>query len=183
MTPPYFSRSALAVAAFVFALAGCSSVNLDEQPAAPIVDATAATTTQTGPDPRAVAPVDAQAGRGLDPLNDPNNPLSKRSVFFDFYSFVVKSEYQPIVQTHGGYLGTNKQRRVTVEGHTDERGGREYNLALGQKRAEAVKQRLMLLGVVDSQVETVSFGEEKPRGSGSGEDAWAQNRRADLNYR
>ncbi len=183
MTPPYLSRSALAVAAFAFALAGCSSVNLDEQPAAPIVDATAATATQTGPDPRAVAPVDAQAGRGLDPLNDPNNPLSKRSVFFDFDSFVVKSEYQPIVQTHGGYLGTNKQRRVTVEGHTDERGGREYNLALGQKRAEAVKQRLMLLGVVDSQVETVSFGEEKPRGSGSGEDAWAQNRRADLNYR
>jgi peptidoglycan-associated lipoprotein len=183
MTPPYLSRSALAVAAFAFALAGCSSVNLDEQPAAPIVDATGATATQTGPDPRAVAPVDAQAGRGLDPLNDPNNPLSKRSVFFDFDSFVVKSEYQPIVQTHGGYLGTNKQRRVTVEGHTDERGGREYNLALGQKRAEAVKQRLMLLGVVDSQVETVSFGEEKPRGSGSGEDAWAQNRRADLNYR
>ncbi len=183
MTPTYLSRSALAVAAFAFALAGCSSVNLDEQPAAPIVDATAATATQTGPDPRAVAPVDAQAGRGLDPLNDPNNPLSKRSVFFDFDSFVVKSEYQPIVQTHGGYLGTNKQRRVTVEGHTDERGGREYNLALGQKRAEAVKQRLMLLGVVDSQVETVSFGEEKPRGSGSGEDAWAQNRRADLNYR
>ena len=183
MTPTYLSRSALIVAAFVFALAGCSSVNLDEQPAAPIVDATAATDTKTGPDPRAVAPVDAQAGRGLDPLNDPNNPLSKRSVFFDFDSFVVKSEYQPIVQTHGSYLGTNKQRRVTVEGHTDERGGREYNLALGQKRAEAVKQRLMLLGVVDSQVETVSFGEEKPRGSGSSEDAWAQNRRADLNYR
>lgn len=183
MTPPYLSRSALAVAAFALALAGCSSVNLDEQPPAPIVDATAGAATKTGPDPRAVAPVDAQAGRGLDPLNDPNNPLSKRSVFFDFDSFVVKSEYQPIVQTHGSYLGTNKQRRVTVEGHTDERGGREYNLALGQKRAEAVKQRLMLLGVVDSQVETVSFGEEKPRGSGSGEDAWAQNRRADLNYR
>jgi peptidoglycan-associated lipoprotein len=163
--------------------AGCSSVNLDEQAAAPIVDATAGTAAKTGPDPRAVASVDAQAGRGLDPLNDPNSPLSKRSVFFDFDSFVVKSEYQPIVQTHGSYLGTNKQRRVVVEGHTDERGGREYNLALGQKRAEAVKQRLMLLGVVDSQVETVSFGEEKPRGSGSNEEAWAQNRRADLNYR
>ncbi len=183
MTPTYFSRGALVAAAFVFTLAGCSSVNLDEQPAAPIVDATASTASKSGPDPRAVASVDAQAGRGLDPLNDPNNPLSKRSVFFDFDSFVVKTEYQPIVQTHGSYLGTNKQRRVTVEGHTDERGGREYNLALGQKRAEAVKQRLMLLGVVDAQVETVSFGEEKPRGSGASEDAWAQNRRADLNYR
>ena len=179
----YLSIGGLITASAVFALVGCSSVNLDEQPAAPIVDATAANATKAGPDPRAVASVDAQAGRALDPLNDPNNPLSKRSVFFDFDSFVVKSEYQPIVQTHGSYLGTNKQRRVTIEGHTDERGGREYNLALGQKRAEAVKQRLMLLGVVDSQVETVSFGEEKPRGTGSSEDAWAQNRRADLNYR
>ena len=179
---PYF-RGVLLAASLAFVLAGCSSVNLDEQPPAPIVDANAAAATKTGPDPRAVAPVDAQAGRALDPLDDPNNPLSKRSVFFDFDSFVVKSEYQPIVQTHGGYLGSNKQRKVTVEGHTDERGGREYNLALGQKRAEAVKQRLMLLGVVDSQVETVSFGEEKPRATGSSEEAWAQNRRADLNYR
>ena len=179
----YLSRGGLVTVSMVLVLVGCSSVNLDEQPAAPIVDATAATATKSGPDPRAVAPVDAQAGRALDPLNDPNNPLSKRSVFFDFDSFVVKSEYQPIVQTHGSYLGSNKQRRVTIEGHTDERGGREYNLALGQKRAEAVKQRLMLLGVVDSQVETVSFGEEKPRGNGSSEEAWAQNRRADLNYR
>lgn len=183
MTHTQISRRAVfAAAAFAFALAGCSSVNLDDQKGAPIVDATPASA-QTGTDPRAVAPVDAQAGRGLDPLNDPNNPLSKRSVFFDFDSFVVKSEYQPVVQTHGGYLGSNKQRRVTVEGNTDERGGREYNLALGQKRAEAVKQRLMLLGVADAQVETVSFGKEKPRSTGSGEDAWAQNRRADLNYR
>ena len=183
MTSTYFSRGALVAASFAFVLAGCQSVNLDDQAAAPIVDATASTGTTTGPDPRAVAPVDAQAGRGLDPLNDPNNALAKRSVFFDFDSFVVKSEYQPVVQTHGSFLGTNKQRRVTVEGHTDERGGREYNLALGQKRAEAVKQRLMLLGVTDAQIETVSFGEEKPRGTGAGEDAWAQNRRADLNYR
>ena len=183
MTTTQLSRSVLLATAFMFALAGCSSVNLDEQAPAPIVDAAPVTATKTGPDPRAVAPVDAQAGRGLDPLNDPNNPLSKRSVFFDFDSFVVKTEYQPIVQTHGNYLGTNKQRRVTVEGHTDERGGREYNLALGQKRAEAVKQRLMLLGVTEVQIETVSFGEEKPRGTGSNEEAWAQNRRADLNYR
>ena len=183
MTSKHFSyRAAASAAAFAFALAGCSSVDLEEPKLAPIVDATPSTA-QTGTDPRAVASVDAQAGRGLDPFNDPNNPLSKRSIFFDFDSFVVKSEYQPIVQTHGNFLGTNKQRRVTIEGHTDERGGREYNLALGQKRAEAVKQRLMLLGVTDTQVETVSFGEEKPRGTGSSEEAWAQNRRADINYR
>ena len=183
MTTTQLSRSARLAAALMCALAGCSSVNLDEHQPAPIVDAAPVTATKTDTDPRAVAPVDAQAGRGLDPLNDPNNPLSKRSVFFDFDSFVVKVEYQPIVQTHGSYLGTNKQRRVTVEGHTDERGGREYNLALGQKRAEAVKQRLMLVGVTETQIETVSFGKEKPRATGSSEDAWAQNRRADLNYR
>lgn len=176
-----FSR-AFAATAFALTFAGCSSVSLDDPAPAPIVDATPRTTAPAGADPRAVASVDAQAGRGLDPLNDPNNPLSRRSVFFDLDSFVVKSEYQPVVQTHGGYLGTNKQRRVVVEGHTDERGGREYNLALGQKRAEAVKQRLMLLGVGDTQVETVSFGKEKPRSTGSNEEAWAQNRRADLNY-
>ena len=183
MKMTHASRGALAATALVFTLAGCSSVNLDDQPAAPIVDATASTGAKSGPDPRAVASVDAQAGKGLDPLNDPNNPLSKRSVFFDFDSFVVTSQYQPVVQTHGGYLASNKQRRVTVEGNTDERGGREYNLALGQKRAEAVKQRLLLLGVVDTQVETVSFGKEKPRATGNSEEAWAQNRRADLNYR
>jgi peptidoglycan-associated lipoprotein len=92
------------------------------------------------PDPRAVTPVDAQAGRGLDPFSDPNHPLSRRSVFFDFDSYVVKSEFQPVVETHGKFLGSNRDRRIVIEGHTDERGGREYNLALGQRRAEAVKQ-------------------------------------------
>jgi peptidoglycan-associated lipoprotein len=151
---------------------------------APIVDAAkGATGTPTGPDPRAVAPVDAQSARGLDPFTDPNNPLSRKSVFFDFDSFIVKSEFQPVVEAHGKYLASTKNRRIMVEGHTDERGGREYNLALGQKRAEAVKQRLMLLGATDGQIETVSFGKEKPSAAGSNEEAWAQNRRADIVYR
>jgi peptidoglycan-associated lipoprotein len=104
-------------------------------------------------------------------------------VFFDFDSFVVKSEFQPLVEAHGRYLASNKPRRIAIEGHTDERGGREYNLALGQKRAEAVKQRLMLLGAIDGQIETISFGKEKPRAVGSTEEAWAQNRRADIVYK
>jgi peptidoglycan-associated lipoprotein len=180
-----FARSVRAVgAAFVvLALAaGCSSVKLDEQPPAPIVDASksggAATT-----DPRAVAPVTAGGARGVDPFTDPNNPLSKKSVFFDFDSFVVKPEYQSVVEAHGKYLAANAGRQVVVEGNTDERGGREYNLALGQKRAEAVKQRLVLLGARESQIETVSFGKEKPRATGSTEEAWAQNRRADIVYK
>jgi peptidoglycan-associated lipoprotein len=87
------------------------------------------------------------------------------------------------VEAHGRYLATNAQRQIKVEGNTDERGGREYNLALGQKRAEAVKQRLVLLGTKDAQVETVSFGKEKPRAQGNNEEAWAQNRRADIVYK
>jgi peptidoglycan-associated lipoprotein len=185
MTVQRLVRAAVAGAAFAVFLAGCSSVSLDdEKQSAPIVDASkGAAGTTTGPDPRAVAPVDAQSSRGLDPFTDPNNPLSKKSVFFDFDSFIVKSEYQPVVEAHGKYLASTRDRRIMVEGHTDERGGREYNLALGQKRAEAVKQRLMLLGVTDGQIETVSFGKEKPRAAGSNEEAWAQNRRADIVYR
>jgi peptidoglycan-associated lipoprotein len=176
-------RAALAGAAFALAVAGCSSVNLDEQKPAPIVDASGGSKPATGPDTRAVVPVDAGASRGLDPFNDPNSPLYKKSVYFDFDSFTVKSEYQSVVEAHGKYLASNKTRRIVVEGNTDERGGREYNLALGQKRAEAVKQRLMLLGATEAQIETVSFGKEKPKAVGSNEEAWAQNRRADIVYK
>jgi peptidoglycan-associated lipoprotein len=179
-----FARALIAGTVFAFVLAGCSSVNLDEQKPAPITDASSGgQSTGAGTDPRAVAPVDAQSARGVDPFNDPNSPLYKKSVFFDFDSFVVKSEFQPVVEAHGKYLASTKNRRIVIEGNTDERGGREYNLALGQKRAEAVKQRLMLLGATDSQIETVSFGKEKPRAMGSNEEAWAQNRRADIVYK
>jgi len=173
-------RAAGAAAALVFLMAGCSSVKLDEQPQAPITDAGKPA---EGADARAVVPVAAGSTRGVDPFTDPNNPLSKKSVYFDFDSFVVKSEYQPLVEAHGKYLAANSGRQITIEGNTDERGGREYNLALGQKRAEAVKQRLLLMGARDGQIETVSFGKEKPRATGSTEEAWAQNRRADIVYK
>jgi peptidoglycan-associated lipoprotein len=117
-----------------------------------------------------------------DPLNDPNSPLSRRSVYFDFDSFVVKDEFRPVVQAHAGFLGANKGRRVVVQGNTDERGSREYNLALGQKRAEAVRRSLIALGVPDAQIEAVSFGEEKPKATGADEASYAENRRADIVY-
>jgi peptidoglycan-associated lipoprotein len=172
---------ALAAAGLALALAACSSVPLDE-PAAPVVDKTQGGAAG-GADPRAVAQVDTTGGKAVDPLNDPANPLSKRSVYFDFDSFSVKPEYQGVVEAHGRYLAANKARTIVIEGNTDERGGREYNLALGQKRSEAVKQRLQLLGVSDRQIETVSFGKEKPKALGSTEEAWAQNRRADIVYK
>ncbi len=178
-----YARSAAASAVVLFMIAGCSSVKLDEQAPAPIVDAGASGAGAGAADPRAVAPVTAGSTAGVDPFTDPNNPLSKKSVFFDFDSFVVKSEFQPLVEAHGKFLAANGGRQIKIEGNTDERGGREYNLALGQKRAEAVKQRLLLMGARDQQIETVSFGKEKPRATGSTEEAWAQNRRADIVYK
>jgi peptidoglycan-associated lipoprotein len=118
----------------------------------------------------------------VNPLKDPSNILSKRSVFFDYDSAVVKDEFKPVVTAHAKYLTDNRGRRVVVQGNTDERGSREYNLALGQRRADSVKKMLMLLGAADNQIETVSFGEEKPRAMGSSENSYAENRRADIQY-
>ncbi|HTN49694.1 MAG TPA: peptidoglycan-associated lipoprotein Pal [Burkholderiaceae bacterium] len=177
-----YARSALGAAAVILVMAGCSSVKLDEQQPAPITEAGKSGAGDAG-DARAVKPVSAASATGVDPFTDPNNPLSKKSVYFDFDSFVVKAEYQPLVEAHGKYLAANSSRQIKVEGNTDERGGREYNLALGQKRAEAVKQRLLLMGARDAQIETISFGKEKPRATGSTEEAWAQNRRADIVYK
>lgn len=105
------------------------------------------------------------------------------TVLFDYDSFTIRPEFQPTIDGHAKYLNANRDRKVALEGHTDERGGREYNLALGQKRAEAVTRALKLLGVVDGQVEAVSFGKEKPAAVGADESVWAKNRRAEVFYR
>jgi len=103
-----------------------------------------------------------------------------RMVYFDFDSYVVKDEFRGTIEAHAKALSADPKMRLTIEGHTDERGGREYNLALGQKRAEAVLRSLALLGAGSGQVEAVSFGKERPAVQGSNEEAWAQNRRAEL---
>lgn len=187
-------RTLASIAAFAasLVLAACSSaVKLDEP--AP-VESRAGTTQGAGGaggaaggtagaapgSERPVAQVTVDPSK--DPLNDPNNPLSRRSVYFDFDSFTIKDEYRPIVEAHAKYLVSNKVRKVVVQGNTDERGSREYNLALGQKRAEAVRRSLTSLGVADAQIEAVSFGEEKPKSAGTDEAAFAENRRADIVY-
>ena len=109
--------------------------------------------------------------------------MSQRIVYFDYDSFVVKAEFQKVLEAQARFLMANKSRKVAIEGHTDERGGREYNLALGQKRAEAVRRALALLGVSDAQVEAVSFGKEKLAATGGDESAMAKNRRAEFSYR
>jgi len=108
------------------------------------------------------------------------NKGANRVVYFDFDSDVVKEEYRPLIELHAKRLNANKKAALNLEGHTDERGGREYNLALGQRRAEAVAKSLTLLGVGAAQVEAVSFGKERPAAQGGGEEAWAKNRRVEL---
>ncbi len=168
------------------ALAGCgSNVKLDE---APVVDAkvkpvdgsAAAAGTQgssAGTSQSQVTAVDLSKT-----ATAPQATLG-RVVYFDFDSFVVKEDFRSLIEGHAKVLATNKGKRILVEGHTDERGGREYNLALGQKRAQAVAKSLALLGAGEAQVEAVSYGEERPSAEGHDEDAWAKNRRAELKDR
>ena len=122
------------------------------------------------------------SGSTLAILKDPKSILSKRSIYFDFDSYVIKSEYQPLVEAHGKFLREHPELKVLIQGNADERGSREYNLALGQKRAEAVRKALTLLGAKDAQIEAVSLGEEKPKNAGHDEAAWAENRRGDVLY-
>jgi len=124
----------------------------------------------------------ANAANANDPLSDPSSILAKRSVYFDLDSYVVKDEYKTVMDAHGKYLASRPDRKVLIQGNTDERGGSEYNLALGQKRADAVRRALALRGVPESQMEAVSFGKEKPKAMGSNEEAWRENRRADIAY-
>jgi peptidoglycan-associated lipoprotein len=177
-------KAALVALFFTLGLSACSSPVKLNPTGAPIENiggaGKAATTTAPSAEPnsREVGTVTLNA----DPSSDANNPLSKRSVFFDFDSFEIRSEFKPVIEAHAKYLLSNKGRRVVIAGNTDERGSREYNLALGQKRSEAVRRALAALGVPETQLEAVSFGEEKPKATGTDEASWAENRRADLDY-
>ena len=161
-------------------MSACSSVKLDDKPV--VEDRTTSTSpTPLSPDSRTVQPLNAGSGTS-DPLMDPNGTLAKRSVYFDYDSYSLREDGKPVITAHAQYLSKSQGRKVIIQGNTDERGGREYNLALGQKRAEAVRRSLAAIGVPDSQMEAVSLGKEKPKATGSDEAAWAENRRADIVY-
>ncbi|WP_374362513.1 peptidoglycan-associated lipoprotein Pal [Pseudoduganella danionis] len=161
-------------------LSACSSSGVKISDPAPVVERQVEQKTAPAADTRAVQPVETKS---LDPLDDPKGVLANRSVYFDFDSYVVREDGKPVVENHSAYLGKNKARSILIQGNTDERGGAEYNLALGQKRAEAVRKAMTTLGVADGQIEAVSLGKEKPKALGSNEEAWAQNRRADIVYK
>ena len=179
-------RIHLVLGAFAIAVlaAGCSSpVKLEEKTDVPVESRT--------PTPVGGAGAAAGAGQGtagasqVTSVNVDKGPATTaaRIVYFDFDSFAIKDEFRPLIEAHAKRLTANRTQRTTIEGHTDERGGREYNLALGQKRAEAVLRSLTLLGVAETQLEAVSFGKERPAVQGSDEAAWAKNRRAELKDR
>ena len=177
-----FKRAALALTVTAL-VAGCSSgVKLDDA-ANGDKNTTATTGTNngsgntTGQSTVTPADMNGSARPGQGPVG------VAHIVYFDFDSYTVKSEYQSVLESHAKFLKANNAKKVNLEGHTDQRGGSEYNLALGQKRAEAVRRSLALLGVPDSQVEAVSFGKEKPAAQGNSEDAFAQNRRVEFSYR
>ena len=162
----------------IFAV-GCSSTKLeDKQSSAPQL------ITPLPAPPAAVQASSATAknSKSTDPLNDPSSILAKRSIYFDYDSSTVRQEFAALIEAHGKYLATHPERKLVIQGHTDERGGSEYNLALGQRRADAVKNLLQQSGAKDSQLEAISFGKEKPKATGSDEQAWAENRRVDLSY-
>ncbi len=170
-------------------LVACSSKAVKEEPKPPVEDkspAAATSSTVKAPEPKAeaaatTAPV-AEQPVAINPLKDPNNILSKRSIYFDFDKDEVKAEYRPLVEAHAKYLNANAGAKIMIQGNADERGSREYNLSLGQRRSVAVKKVMNVLGVNDKQIETVSYGEEKPQCADKSEACWAQNRRADIVY-
>ena len=176
-----FTLSTLALAVLA---AGCSTpVPLEPKKDVPVESRTG---TPAGSAPSASPAAQAAPQSQVTTVNVDKSAAAagaQRIVYFDFDSFVVKDEFRPVIEGNAKRLSANRGQRVTVEGHTDERGGREYNLALGQKRAEAVTKALALLGVADSQMEAVSFGEERPAATGSDEAAWAKNRRAEIKDR
>lgn len=158
-------------------LAACAS----DKPAE-VASAPAPAAAPEAPAPVAQAPAEA-APVSTDALDDANSILAKREAFFDFDKSIIKADDKPAIQAHGQYLGGRPDRSVTVEGNCDERGSSEYNIGLGNRRADAVKKMLIVSGAKAGQISTVSYGEERPRATGHNEAAWSQNRRADIVYK
>ena len=175
-----YISSHLVVLAAAAALSACSSVKLDDQ--APVESRTGA---QVVPGNQNAARDAANSQTRVAPVTASGGDLAglgniPRVVYFDFDSYVVKDEFRPVVEANAKVLTTQPARKMAVQGHTDDRGSSEYNLALGQRRAEAVVKSLTLMGVKPSQLEATSFGKERPAVQGESEEAWAKNRRAEL---
>lgn len=164
-------------------ISGCATQGgVDAEPVAVEDRSATATGAESGAEGAEAGGASAAEGFTAADFDNPESLLSQRVIYFAFDSNEIDSEAAAVIEAHAQYLAAHPEVRLTVEGHTDERGSQEYNLALGERRAEAVKRALLLNGVLAEQVESVSYGEEKPAMDGSNEEAWAQNRRAELVY-
>ncbi len=186
MNSAVWNKKVLSTLVLALVLAACKSTPMVDKPA--VVDKSPSSQTGAKPadgaDTSAIKEVtiDGNATDSNNPLKDPNNILSKRNIYFDFDSDVVKAEYRPMLEAHAKYLLANGGAKMVLQGNTDDRGTREYNLSLGQRRSVAVKKSLNLLGVQDKQIETVSFGEEKAAANCADDACAQQNRRVDVVY-
>lgn len=168
------SKSLAMLIASVALLSACSTPIKEEPKKVEVVEATP---TPKQPEPE----IKKVVAEKVDTTKGPQGVAT--SVYFDYDKYDIKAEYQAVVEGHAKFLVANQGRTILVQGNTDERGGREYNIALGQKRAEAVRKALSLLGVKEAQVEAVSLGKDKPKATGSDEASWAENRRSDITYK
>ena len=178
-------RIALLGLGLVAMLASCSGGPVSEQEPAGVEERQPAQPgAQTQPvKPGSVARVDLTGKPAIkSPLTDPASILSRRSIFYELDAYDVKGQYKDLVEAHARYLRDNPKSKMLIQGNTDERGSREYNVGLGQRRSDGVKKMLLLLGAREEQIESVSLGEEKPRAEGHDEQAWSQNRRSDMLY-
>jgi peptidoglycan-associated lipoprotein len=159
-------------------LAGCSSAPKEPEPSLP-PDSSRPLTSGA---PATARPAEVERPTYRGPWEDPSNPLYQRTIYFDYDSAEIQPQYLDLIRTHSAYLGQNTGQRVTLEGNTDERGTREYNLALGDQRAESVRQLMLAEGVTPDQMATLSYGEERPADYGHSENAWRLNRRVIIQY-
>ena len=163
-------------------LAACATTGDKEAAPAAAPEPTQAETMAPEESPAETAAVPMQPQMEVDPLQDPTSPLAKRVIYFDFDKSDIKSEYRPTLQAHAEYLADHPNVHVRLEGHADERGTREYNIGLGERRANSVRAYLTLQGVSASQIETISYGEERPVAMGHDESSWRLNRRVEIVY-
>jgi peptidoglycan-associated lipoprotein len=173
------TRALFAFLAAALLLAGCGTTQKQEEGAKVEERGGAAGTGAEGPQSYGV---DQGRQSVMEQLNDPTSPLSQRIIYFDYDSSEIRQEYRATVEAHAAFLAANPTLTVSLEGHADERGSREYNLALGERRAQSVKRQMVLLGANGSQIRTTSYGEERPVVQGHDEGSWSQNRRVEIIY-
>ena len=162
---------------------GCASTFDEEETDAPPVEDQGMDATESTGDQGATAYGAEESSRtDISALDDPQSPLSVRVIYFEYDSSEIRPEYRQAIEAHAAYLAANPSTNITLEGHADERGSREYNLALGERRADSVKRQMNLLGASTNQIRTVSYGEERPAIDGHDETAWSENRRVEILY-